>query len=123
MSESNVDNIRRRSNPRDHTALRKSEQTRKAILDAAQEFLWSHRFRELTAKDDSYFDLRFAPELTEGVPESNWVQTIPEKVGSRCPVFTLLLNLFLTKDDAGMISSEWIDHLCLIETVFSIQLD
>ena len=33
--------------------------------------------RELTANEDGSYDLWFAPELPDGVPESNWVQTIP----------------------------------------------
>lgn len=43
--------IRRRNDPRDTGVLRKSERTRRAILDAAVEFLWSHPFRELTVKE------------------------------------------------------------------------
>lgn len=35
--------------------------------------------REMVANDDGAFDLWFAPELPEGVPESNWVQTIPDE--------------------------------------------
>jgi hypothetical protein len=33
--------------------------------------------REMVANEDGSFDLWFAPALPEGVPESNWVQTIP----------------------------------------------
>lgn len=40
--------MRRRNDPRDHSALRKSERTRKSILDAALKFLWSSPFRDLT---------------------------------------------------------------------------
>jgi hypothetical protein len=35
--------------------------------------------REMVANDDGSFDLWFAPELPDGVPESNWVQTIPDE--------------------------------------------
>ena len=41
------DRIRRRNDPRDQSTLRKSEQTRQAILDAALDFLWSEPFRDL----------------------------------------------------------------------------
>lgn len=51
MSETAQAQIRRRNDPRDTGVLRKSERTRQAILDAAEEFLWSHPFRELTVKE------------------------------------------------------------------------
>ena len=36
------------NDPRNAPALRKSERTRRAILDAALTFLWTHPFRDLT---------------------------------------------------------------------------
>jgi AcrR family transcriptional regulator len=48
MSETKQSQIRRRNDPRNRPALRKSERTRQAILDAALKFLWTHPFRELT---------------------------------------------------------------------------
>ncbi len=48
MSEIKQDQIRRRNDPRNDAALRKSERTRQAILDAALKFLWTRPFRELT---------------------------------------------------------------------------
>jgi hypothetical protein len=33
--------------------------------------------RKMVANDDGSFDLWFAPTLPEGVPASNWIQTIP----------------------------------------------
>ena len=48
MSETKQSQIRRRNDPRNRPALRKSERTRQAILDAALKFFWTHPFRELT---------------------------------------------------------------------------
>ena len=48
MSESKLDLLRRRNDPRDFSLLRKSERTRQNILDTALEFLWSNAFRDLT---------------------------------------------------------------------------
>jgi TetR/AcrR family transcriptional regulator, ethionamide resistance regulator len=48
LSEYKLSQIRRRNDPRNRPALRKSERTRQAILDAALKFLWTHPFRELT---------------------------------------------------------------------------
>jgi AcrR family transcriptional regulator len=48
LSSSKKEAIRRRNDPRDRSTLRKSEQTRQAILDAALKLLWSHPFRELS---------------------------------------------------------------------------
>jgi AcrR family transcriptional regulator len=48
MSESKLELLRRRNDPRDFSILRKSERTRQNILDAALEFLWSNAFRDLT---------------------------------------------------------------------------
>jgi AcrR family transcriptional regulator len=48
MSEKKQSRIRRRNDPRNRPAPRKSERTRQSILDAALKFLWTHPFRELT---------------------------------------------------------------------------
>ena len=48
ISENKLPQIRRRNDPRNRPALRKSERTRQAILDAALKFLWTHPFRDLT---------------------------------------------------------------------------
>lgn len=48
MSKSRMETLRRTNDPRDSSAVRKSERTRKAILDAALNFLWSKPFRDLT---------------------------------------------------------------------------
>ncbi len=48
MSNINTAAVRRRKLLQGEPAPRKSERTRKAILDAALEFLWSHPFRDLT---------------------------------------------------------------------------
>ena len=48
MSASKQSQIRRRNDPSQSSALRKSERTRQAILDSALDFLWTHPFRELT---------------------------------------------------------------------------
>ena len=48
MSDTKQSQIRRRNDPRNRPALRKSERTRQAILDAALTFLWTHPFRDLT---------------------------------------------------------------------------
>ena len=48
MSEKGQSQVRRRNDPRNRPALRKSERTRQAILDAALKFLWTHPFRDLT---------------------------------------------------------------------------
>lgn len=51
MSDSKRPAIRRRNDPRTPPALRKSERTRQAILDAALKFLWTHPFRDLTVAE------------------------------------------------------------------------
>ena len=51
MSETKQSQIRRRNDPRNRPALRKSERTRQAILDAALKFLWTHPFRDLTVAE------------------------------------------------------------------------
>jgi len=51
MSDSKQPAIRRRNDPRNPPALRKSERTRQAILDEALKFLWTHPFRELTVAE------------------------------------------------------------------------
>ena len=48
MSETKGIQARRRNDPGDRSALRKTERTRQSILDAALKFLWTHPFRELT---------------------------------------------------------------------------
>ncbi len=48
MSVTKQNQTRRRNDPRNSSALRKSERTRQAILDAALTFLWTHPFRDLT---------------------------------------------------------------------------
>ena len=48
MSKTTRSQIRRRNDPKDGPALRKSERTRQSILDAALKFLWTHPFRDLT---------------------------------------------------------------------------
>ena len=48
MAVFNQDTIRRRNDPRDKSTLRKSEQTRQVILNAALNFLWSQPFRDLS---------------------------------------------------------------------------
>ena len=48
MSETRSSRIRRRNDPSDQSVLRKSEQTRQAILNATLEFLSSQPFRDLT---------------------------------------------------------------------------
>jgi AcrR family transcriptional regulator len=48
MSDNKLSQIRRRNDPRNRPALRKSERTRQAILDASLKFLWTHPFRDLT---------------------------------------------------------------------------
>lgn len=54
--------------------------------------------RELAANDDGSFDLWFAPELPEGVPESNWVQTIPEEGWFTLPRLYAPLEPILNKE-------------------------
>ena len=51
MSDTQSEKTRRRNDPRDRSALRKSERTRQAILDAALAFLWSKPFRDLTISE------------------------------------------------------------------------
>ena len=51
MSPTKQDEIRRRNDPRDTSTLRKSEQTRQAILDGALKFLWTKPFRDLTVAE------------------------------------------------------------------------
>lgn len=51
MSPTNQEAIRRRNDPRDKSTLRRSEQTRQAILDGALQFLWTQPFRELTVAE------------------------------------------------------------------------
>ena len=51
MSDTKQSQIRRRNDPRNRPALRKSERTRQAILDAALTFLWTHPFRDLTVAE------------------------------------------------------------------------
>lgn len=48
MSSSKQEEIRRRNDPRVESEPRRAERTRRAILDAALEFLWSRPFRDLT---------------------------------------------------------------------------
>ena len=48
MSQNKQSQIRSGNDPRNAPALRKSERTRQAILDAALMFLWTHPFRDLT---------------------------------------------------------------------------
>jgi len=51
MLESKQAQIRRRNDPEKRSAMRKSERTRQAILDAALKFLWTQPFRELTVAE------------------------------------------------------------------------
>ncbi len=51
MSATKSEETRRRNDPRDRSALRKSEKTRQGILDAALAFLWSKPFRDLTISE------------------------------------------------------------------------
>ena len=48
MSKNKQSQIRSGNDPRNAPALKKSERTRRAILDAALTFLWTHPFRDLT---------------------------------------------------------------------------
>lgn len=54
--------------------------------------------REMVANDDGSFDLWFAPDLPDGVPESNWVQTIPEEGWFTLPRLYAPLEPVLTKE-------------------------
>ena len=51
VSESRLEKIRRRNDPRDLSMLRKSERTRQEILNNALKFLWSKAFRDLTVAE------------------------------------------------------------------------
>ena len=48
VSHSELEDVRRRNDPAAKAEPRRSELTRRAILDAALEFLWSRPFRDLT---------------------------------------------------------------------------
>jgi AcrR family transcriptional regulator len=48
MSESKVEETRRRNDPKDISILRKSEGTRQNILDTALKFLWANSLRDFT---------------------------------------------------------------------------
>jgi hypothetical protein len=54
--------------------------------------------REMVANADGSFDLWFAPELPEGVPESNWVQTIPDAGWFTLPRLYAPLEPILNKE-------------------------
>ena len=54
--------------------------------------------REMAANDDGSFDLWFAPELPEGVPKSNWVQTIPDEGWFTLPRLYAPLEPILKKE-------------------------
>ena len=51
----------------------------RALINTDQQRTSLSSNSELARNDDGSVDLYFAPLLPGGVPESNWVQTIPDK--------------------------------------------
>lgn len=54
--------------------------------------------QKLKTNDDGSFDLWFAPELPDGVPERNWVQTIPDEGWFTLPRLYAPLEPILNKE-------------------------
>jgi hypothetical protein len=74
------------------------EVSTRAMINAPQQRTSLASTDDLAKNEDGSVDLFFAPELPNGVPESNWVQTIPNEGWFSLPRLYAPLEPILTQE-------------------------